>query len=184
MEGDTNDGKYNPKLDPDGNRVHARAPTVRGYPPQETSPYKLPYEQGVSMFVGQANQGFFSHMRFNSLPQIYGYDFAHDYGDEILASRGGTVVDYFDWLPDTVDRHGSGGGGCHHRGGSRADRQSERQCRQRRQPRLQLELHHDPARHAGARDHDRDVGGPRLRLTRFTATASRAACARSSPHAA
>jgi hypothetical protein len=103
MEGDTDGGKYNPKLDPEGNAYSpARQPFV-GYPPADTSPYKLPYERGVSMFVGQANQGFFSHMRFNSLPQVYGYDFAHDFGDEILCSRAGTVVDYFDWIPDDID---------------------------------------------------------------------------------
>jgi hypothetical protein len=103
MEGDTNDGKYNPKLDPEGKTyVPARQPFA-GYPPANTSPYKLPYEQGVSSFTGQANQGFFSHMRFNWLPQIYAYDFAHDYGDEILASRAGTVVDFFDWIEDNTN---------------------------------------------------------------------------------
>ena len=38
-----------------------------------------------AMYVGQANLGFFSHARWNSFPQIYAYDFAHDFGDEILA---------------------------------------------------------------------------------------------------
>lgn len=103
MEGDTDDGKYNPKQDPDGKAYTPPRQEFAGYPPAATSPYKLPYEQGVSMFTGQANQGFFSHMRFNSLPQVYGYDFAHDYGDEVLASRAGTVVDYFDWIPDNTD---------------------------------------------------------------------------------
>ena len=44
--------------------------------------------------------GAFSHMRFAGRPQIYAYDFAHDFGEEILCSRPGTVVDYFDWMPD------------------------------------------------------------------------------------
>ena len=73
-----------------------------GYPPGDTSPYKLPYVQGKALFVGQANQGMFSHMRFNWLPQVYAYDFAHDFGEEILATRGGTVVDFFDWIEDDI----------------------------------------------------------------------------------
>lgn len=92
-EGDTNDGKYNPK--PGGD--------FKGYPKAENSPYKLPYPKGVAQFVGQANQGMFSHMAFNYLPQIYAYDFAHDFGDPISACRGGTVVDYFDWIDNDIN---------------------------------------------------------------------------------
>ncbi len=92
-EGDTNGGKYNPK--PGGD--------FAGYPDAATSPYKLPYPKGTAQFVGQANQGMFSHMAFNYLPQIYAYDFAHDFGEVICASRGGTVVDYFDWIIDDVN---------------------------------------------------------------------------------
>ena len=103
MEGDTDDGRYNPRLDEDGNAyVPARQP-FDAYPPADTSPYLLPYARGTAQFVGQANQGMFSHMRFNSLPQIYGYDFAHDFGDEVLAVRDGTVVDWFDWIPDDTE---------------------------------------------------------------------------------
>lgn len=102
-EGDTDDGKYNPKLDPDGNDYTPARGQFAGYPAAETSPYLLPYERGVAQFVGQANQGFFSHMRYNWLPQVYAYDFAHDLGDEILASRSGTVVDFFDWVDDDIN---------------------------------------------------------------------------------
>lgn len=92
-EGDTNDGKYNPQAGGD----------FAGYPDAATSPYKLPYPKGVAQYVGQANQGMFSHMAFNYLPQIYAYDFAHDFGDDICACRGGTVVDYFDWIVDDIN---------------------------------------------------------------------------------
>lgn len=92
-EGDTNGGKYNPK--PGGD--------FAGYPDAATSPYKLPYPRGTSQFVGQANQGMFSHMAFNYLPQVYAYDFAHDFGEDICACRGGTVVDYFDWIVDDIN---------------------------------------------------------------------------------
>ena len=103
MEGDTADGTYNPKKDPDGNDYAPPRLDFTGYPAADTSPYKLPYEKGKALFVGQANQGMFSHMRFNWLPQVYAYDFAHDFGEEILASRAGVVVDYFDWIADDTD---------------------------------------------------------------------------------
>lgn len=102
-EGDTADGTYNPKKDPEGNDYAPARLDFTGYPAADTSPYKLPYEKGKTLFVGQANQGMFSHMRFNWLPQVYAYDFAHDFGEEILAARAGTVVDYFDWIADDTD---------------------------------------------------------------------------------
>ncbi len=103
MEGDTGDGTYNTTKEPDGTVYSPARKPFDGYPPQDSSPYKLPYEKGIAQYMGQGNQGYFSHMRFNGLPQVYAYDFGHDFGDEILASRGGTVVDYFDWIPDDVE---------------------------------------------------------------------------------
>lgn len=94
-EGDTDDGKYNPTGD-----------AFSGYPDANTSPYLLPYEKGKALFMGQGNQGFFSHFRQfdgNGLPQIYAYDFAHDLREEILAVRDGTVVDFFDWIDDNIE---------------------------------------------------------------------------------
>lgn len=90
-EGDTAGGEYNPAgLDFDG------------YPDNENSPYLLPYRQGTTEFVGQGNQGMWSHhvTRPNGTPQVYAYDFSMDQGTPILASRAGTVVDFFDWVPD------------------------------------------------------------------------------------
>lgn len=94
-EGDTDGGKYNPTGD-----------AFDGYPDAATSPYRLPYERGMAKFMGQGNQGFFSHFRQfdgSGLPQIYAYDFAHDLRDEILAVRDGTVVDFFDWIEDNIE---------------------------------------------------------------------------------
>ena len=51
MEGDTKDGKYNPTLDPDGNAYTPARQEFAGYPPGDTSPYKLPYVQGKALFV-------------------------------------------------------------------------------------------------------------------------------------
>ena len=91
-EGDTNDGKYNP----DG-------ADFTGYPVSAESPYKLPYAKGTHSFVGQANQGLFSHQALGWSSQVYAYDFAHDFGENITASRAGTVVDYFDWVADDIN---------------------------------------------------------------------------------
>lgn len=103
MEGDTDEGRYNPRIQPDNSDfVPPRLPFA-GYPPHENSPYRLPYPAGTALFVGQANQGFFSHMRYGGTVQVYAYDFAHDFGDEILAIRDGTVVDWFDFFPDDTN---------------------------------------------------------------------------------
>jgi murein DD-endopeptidase MepM/ murein hydrolase activator NlpD len=100
MEGDTDGGKYNPKNGPNGvAHTPARNPFV-GHPPRETSPYKLPWESGVTRFLGQANQGMFSHFSLDRDQRVYAFDFALDAGEEVLAARGGTVVAYFDGAAD------------------------------------------------------------------------------------
>jgi murein DD-endopeptidase MepM/ murein hydrolase activator NlpD len=105
-EGDTDDGRYNPTLDPQGN-ANGRQPFA-GYAEAGNSPYRLPLAAGGTTFVGQANQGFFSHMRYGFVVQVYAYDFAHDFQDEVLAVRDGTVVDWFDFYPDDTELDLSG----------------------------------------------------------------------------
>ncbi|MFO1271639.1 MAG: hypothetical protein U1F50_08190 [Rubrivivax sp.] len=100
MEGDTDDGRYNANEKPDGSDFATPRLPFDGYPPIGSSPYRLPLAAGGKTFVGQANQGLFSHMRYGSTVQVYAYDFAHDYGDEVLCVRDGTVVDWFDFYPD------------------------------------------------------------------------------------
>jgi hypothetical protein len=100
-ENDTDEGTYNPNLptttaNPAGNPN----PWTRGYPPRNTSPYLLPFRGGPLQCV-QGNQGIWSHGRDTS--QIYAYDFAHDFDTEVLASRGGVVVDFFDWVPNNTE---------------------------------------------------------------------------------
>lgn len=113
-EGDTQDGRYTPQVDRNGNFFDDdgdgspdAVPRAEfdPLPPKSSSPYRLPYDQGEHRFVGQAHFGIFSHMPVhkNDKPQIYAIDFAHDYGDEVLACRDGTVVDWFDWVPDDTD---------------------------------------------------------------------------------
>jgi hypothetical protein len=104
-EGDTNDGRYTPKIDKDHEEYIPARKDFDGYPPKDESPYKLPYEKDVSYFIGQAHLGIFSHMALHNgnKPQVYAIDFAHDFGDEVLVARDGTVVDWFDWVPDDTD---------------------------------------------------------------------------------
>jgi len=103
MEGDTDGGRFNPTKQVGGNAYSPARVPFAGYPDNSASPYKLPYAKDTALFVGQANLGLFSHARFNSSPQVYAFDFAHDFKDEVLCVRNGTVVDYFDWMPDDQD---------------------------------------------------------------------------------
>ncbi len=67
------------------------------YPSKESSPYKLPWEAGVSRLVAQGNRSFTSHRDFH----FYAWDFVMANGTEILAARDGLVVkveDNFDWI--------------------------------------------------------------------------------------
>ena len=99
-EGDTDEGRFNPI---GGDRF-------QGYPDKSDapSPYILPFEKGKSIFVGQANSGIFSHnpcangigTSHAATAQTYAYDFSMDQGEEILASRPGTVVDFRESIPD------------------------------------------------------------------------------------
>jgi len=92
-EGDTDGGIYNP--------IGIAFP---GYPDSSTSPYNMPYPAGQAVLWGQCNQGMWSHhIAPGSNPQVYAFDLAMDQGDEVLAMRSGTVIDFFDWVPDDTD---------------------------------------------------------------------------------
>lgn len=65
---------------------------VSSYPPQSSSPYKLPWKSGVSRFVAQGNRSFTSHRDF----QEYAWDFVMPNGTEILAARDGRVLEIQD----------------------------------------------------------------------------------------
>ncbi|MCP4215143.1 MAG: M23 family metallopeptidase [bacterium] len=88
-DGNTDDGKFNP----------TSATAFNGYPAHAASPYKLPFRRGQTVRCGQGNQGLMSHHHL-VWSVVYSFDFDLDQGVEVLASRGGTVVDYFDWVPD------------------------------------------------------------------------------------
>ncbi len=91
QEGSTSGGTFTPYS---GAAFH-------GYPPKSTSPYKLPYDSTAvgSCYVGQANQGLWSH-NFNNVQQVYAYDFSLDEDSEILAARGGTVIQFSESVPN------------------------------------------------------------------------------------
>jgi hypothetical protein len=94
QEGNTDDGTYNPYT-----------PTpFAGYPkPKSGSPYKLPYADTLgSVYVGQGNQGYWSH-NFLNVTQVYAYDFSMSQSDEIIAARPGTVVAFWETVPDDTN---------------------------------------------------------------------------------
>jgi murein DD-endopeptidase MepM/ murein hydrolase activator NlpD len=94
-ENDTAGGTWNPT-----------GADFKGYPDNSASPYSLPWAADSSIMCFQGNLGLFSHNFVNPTEQVYAYDLMLEKGTEVLASRPGTVVDYFDWVPD-----GSHGGG-------------------------------------------------------------------------
>lgn len=62
------------------------------YPPNDTSPYKLPWKAGISRFVAQGNRSFTSHRGYH----LYAWDFVMPIGTEVLAAREGRVVEVVD----------------------------------------------------------------------------------------
>jgi hypothetical protein len=60
------------------------------YPPQNTSPYVLPYESGESFCVGQGNCGDGSHAPGTDVQ--YAYDFFMSIGTHVISAREGKVL--------------------------------------------------------------------------------------------
>lgn len=58
------------------------------YPPNESSPYKLPWQAGVTRILSQGNRSFTSHQGLH----FYAWDFVMPIGTKILAAREGTVI--------------------------------------------------------------------------------------------
>lgn len=58
------------------------------YPPQEMSPFKLPWHQGVTRFVSQGNRSFTSHRALH----LCAWDFVMPIGTPVLAAGDGKVV--------------------------------------------------------------------------------------------
>lgn len=75
-------------------------PPCGDYPPAGTSVYILPYPVNQSYIVSQANCGSISHHQQSDGDLIYAYDFNMAIGDEIIASRGGTVWGIREDVPD------------------------------------------------------------------------------------
>ncbi|MCG8671782.1 MAG: M23 family metallopeptidase [Pseudomonadales bacterium] len=93
--------------DTDGGTFNGTNDAFSGYPSKEDSPYKLPYGIGETKMCVQGHQGMWSH--FASDNQIYAVDFGFDQGELIRASRPGTVVGYFENVPN--DNHTTSGDG-------------------------------------------------------------------------
>lgn len=110
MEGKTKDGKFSPpQLEDD----------FAGYPDQQTSPYWLPYTAGTNLYMGQGNNGLWSHNDITGgggdWPdwgsagswEVYAYDFGHDHQENICAMRPGTVVGFRDSVEDNDESSGN-----------------------------------------------------------------------------
>jgi hypothetical protein len=61
-----------------------------GYAPAAGAPHKLPWKSGDLIECAQNPMGIWSH--YPDGGQAYAYDFSHDAGTEVLASRGGIVT--------------------------------------------------------------------------------------------
>lgn len=105
-EGETRGGRYNPnrRKNTAGDWEYYEDMDFEGYGNPATSPYRLPIAEGRPIFVGQANQGMFSHfIDDDGTIQVYAADFAHAFQEMVVAVRDGTVVDYFDWITDDIE---------------------------------------------------------------------------------
>lgn len=97
--------------DTDGGRYRPGGGSFRGYPPRDSSPYRLPYPGGTALYAGQANLGLFSHNFItnsdlvtpaNGAPQqAYAYDFSHEFREPIACVRGGVVWSFTENLVDS-----------------------------------------------------------------------------------
>jgi hypothetical protein len=98
QEGSTQSGTFTPS------DASPPASAYVGYPPKNTSPYKLPFDPAAvtRCYVPQGNQGLFSH-NFNNVNQTYSYDLSLDEGSEILAARSGTVIAFSEGVPNHQD---------------------------------------------------------------------------------
>lgn len=62
---------------------------LNDYPPHQYSPYKLPWQAGVSRILSQGNRSFTSHQGLH----FYAWDFVMAIGTQILAARPGVVIE-------------------------------------------------------------------------------------------
>lgn len=72
--------------------IFGTGPNLSTYPPQQNSPYKLPWAAGVTRFTIQGNRSFTSH-RGN---HTHAWDFGMWNGTEVLAAREGKVIEVLD----------------------------------------------------------------------------------------
>jgi len=95
-DGDTADGTY------------ALTGSYKGYPAKANSPYRLPFADGGALYMGQGNNGMFSHNSITNMGgnwQVYAFDLGHDHREEVRAMRGGVVWDHGDGFADDNDQN-------------------------------------------------------------------------------
>lgn len=95
-EGDTADGTL------------AATGNYKGYPAKANSPYRLPYAAGEALYMGQGNNGLFSHNEITNMGgnwQMYAFDLGHDHRQMVRAMRGGVVWSFAEGFPDDNDQN-------------------------------------------------------------------------------
>ena len=95
VEGETKGGTYNPRGPRD----------FTGYKDKETSPYRLPFPNGVALYCDQANNGLWSHndiINIGGVQQSYAYDFGHDHRAPVTAVRGGVIFSFNENFADNA----------------------------------------------------------------------------------
>jgi len=93
-EGDTAEGTY------------ALTGNYKGYPAKANSPYRLPAGAGTTLYMGQGNNGLFSHNEITNIGgnwQVYAFDLGFDHRQAVRAMRGGVVWDFAEGFPDDND---------------------------------------------------------------------------------
>lgn len=95
----------------DGGRYKAGGGNFRGYPDRRSSPYRLPYAEGKTLYVGQGNLALFSHNFItnsdfaapanSATQQVYAYDFGHDLREGIACARAGVVWSFSQGIADS-----------------------------------------------------------------------------------
>ena len=95
-EGDTGDGTY------------ALTGSYKGYPAKVNSPYRLPMAAGEALYMGQGNNGMFSHNSITNMGgnwQVYAFDLGHDHRQVVRAMRSGVVWSFTDTFADNNDQN-------------------------------------------------------------------------------
>jgi hypothetical protein len=78
----------------------------KGYPAKANTPYRLPFAAGDALYMGQGNNGLFSHNQITNMGgnwQIYAFDLGFDHRSMVRAMRDGVVWSFTEGFADNND---------------------------------------------------------------------------------